>query len=422
MNMTTPTLQTRRQFIRTSSVLLALPWLESLAGAAEAAAPPRRMVNVCTSFGLYGPSFFPEQSGRDYTPSEYLQVLDGLRDQFTVFSGISHPEIGGDHASESCFLTSAKRPTQAGFRNTVSLDFLAGRHVGSATRFPLLSLSTQDSGSSLTYTATGAGIPALNKPSDIFARLFLAGNAKDVEKEMARLKRGQSVLDRMGGRFASLKRTLSARDQQQVTDYADAVRDMELQLQADEAWVTRPKPVVAETPPADNLERSDNVGRAALLFNLTKLALQTDSTRVVTIFIRGMDLKPEIEGVHEDHHGLSHHGRNPAKIEQLRRIERAEMAAFRDFLTALRDTREASGTLLDQTQVLLGSNLGDASGHGTSNLPILLAGGGYRHGQHLAGDPKNNTPLGKLFVSMLQRFGVETDRFGSGVGTIGGLI
>ncbi|HEV7401525.1 MAG TPA: DUF1552 domain-containing protein [Chthoniobacteraceae bacterium] len=421
MNIPSP-LQTRRHFLRTSSVLLALPWLESLAGAAEAAAPPRRMVNVCTSFGLYGPSFFPENAGRDYVPSEYLQGLSALRDRYTVFSGISHPEIGGDHASEACFLTSAKRPTVAGFRNTVSLDYLAAKQVGAATRFPLLSLSTQDGGTALTYTATGAGVPALNKPSDIFARLFLAGSEKDVAKEMARLKRGQSVLDRMGDRFATLKPRLSSRDRQQVTDYADAVRDMELQLQANEAWVTRPKPVVAEPAPPDNLERSDNVGRARLLFNLTRLALQTDSTRVVTIFIRGMDLKPPIEGVTEDHHGLSHHGRNPAKIEQLRKIELAEMAAFRDFLASLQETKEAAGSLLDSTQVLLGSNLGDASGHGTSNLPILLAGGGWKHGRHIAGDPQSNTPLGKLFVSMLQRFGVETDRFGSGVGTIDGLV
>ncbi len=134
-----------------------------------------------------------------------------------------------------------------------------------------------------------------------------------------------------------------------------------------------------------------------------------------------MDLKPPIEGVTEDHHGLSHHGRNPAKIEQLRIIERAEIAAFREFLLSLRNIREGSSTLLDQTQVLLGSNLGDASGHGTSNLPILLAGGGYRHGQHLAGDTAHNTPLANLYVTMLQRFGVETDRFGSSTSTITGL-
>ncbi len=422
MNPSTRIPLTRRQILRAGAVALALPWLESLADAGEpaAAAPPRRMVAICTGFGLYGPSFFPEQAGRDYQPSEYMGVLGDLRDQVTVFSGISHPEIGGDHASEACFLTSAKRPTAGGFRNTVSLDWLASRHVGNATRFPLLVLGTDDA-YPLTHTASGAGVPGMNKPSEIFARLFLAGSANEVAAEVARLKRGESILDRMGERFASLKTRLGARDQQQVTDYTEAVRDMEKQLHSDEAWVVRAKPMVSEPAPKDNPDRSDIVGRAALLFKLTRLALQTDSTRVVSIFIRGMDMKPPIAGVTADHHGLSHHGRDPAKIEQLRIIERAEMAAFRDFLTALRGTPDGAGTLLDQTQVLIGSNLGDASGHGTSNLPILLAGGGFRHGQHLAGDRGNNTPLGKLFVSMLRRFGVETDSFGSGSGAIDGL-
>jgi hypothetical protein len=421
MNKISSTPPSRRQFIRTSSALLVLPWLQSLARAGEPPAP-RRMVSICTGFGLYGPAFFPEKAGRDYQPSEYLKILDDLRDQFTVFSGISHPEIGGDHASEACFLTSAKHPTANTFRNTVSLDYVAAKHVGNATRFPLLSLRTMEGGGALSYTSTGAAIPAMDKPSQIFARMFLAGNAKDVEKEMARLKRGQSMLDHMGDRFASLKTKLSPHDQQQVVDYTDAVRDMEKQLHADEAWVNRPKPVVNEPAPSDATDRADTIGRARLMFNLTRLALQTDSTRVVSIFIKGMDLKPPIEGVHEDHHGLSHHGRNPAKIEQLKIIERTEMTAFRDFLLSLKNTKEGAGTLLDQTQVLIGSNLGDASGHGTSNLPILLAGGGFRHGQHIAGNHNDNTPLGKLFVSMLQRFGVETDKFGSGAGTINGLV
>ena len=409
----------RRQFLRTGSVMLTLPWLESLARPDETG-PPKRIVNICTSFGLYGPSFFPSKPGRDYEPSEYLQILNDVRDKFTVFSGISHPDIGGDHASEGCFLTSAKHPTRPGFRNSVSLDVVASRHVAGATRFPLLTLSTLD-GSPLTYTPSGAGIPALSRPSDIFSRLFLAGNRNDVERELARLRRGRSVLDRMGERFSELKRNVSEHDQQQLTDYTEAVRDMERQLQADEAWVNRPKPVVTEPPPSDAIERSDSIGRARILLNLTKLALQTDSTRVVSVFIRGMDLRPPIDGVSEDHHGLTHHGRNPAKIEQLRIVERVEMAAFRDFLLSLRNTREGTGTLLDSTQVLIGSNLGDASGHGTTNLPILLAGGGYRHGQHIAGDPRDNTPLGKVFVNMLQRFGVETSTFGSGAGTIAGL-
>lgn len=415
----------RRRFLQVGSVGLALPWLERFATAADGA-PPQRLVSICTSFGLYGPAFFPQQAGADYEPSEYLSLLGDLRDRFTVFSGISHPEIGGDHASEACFLTSAKHPTKSGFRNTVSLDFVAAKQVGGATRFPLLTLSTLDA-SPLTYTPSGASVPATSRPSELFARLFLSGKKADVDKELDRLKRGQSVLDRMADRFADLNRTASAHDRRQLDDYAEAVRDMERQLQADEAWVHRPKPTVEEPAPNEGYpspfaDRSDSIGRARVMLGLIRLALKTDSTRVATLFIRGMDEKPPIDGVLEGHHGLSHHGRNPAKIEQLKRIEKAEMVVFGDFLRSLRDTPEAGGNLLDSTQVLVGSNLGDASGHGTTNLPILLAGGSYKHGRHLAGDVKRNTPLGKLFVSMLQKFGVETDRFGSGEGAIGGLV
>jgi hypothetical protein len=415
---------TRRHILKTGSAILALPWLESLALSREKS-PPQRIISVCTSFGLYGPAFFPTKSGRDYEASEYLKVFGELRDQFTVFSGISHPDIGGDHASEACFLTSAKHPTRPGFRNTVSLDVVASQHVDGATRFPLMTLSTQD-GSPLTYTPTGAGIPALSVPSQIYARMFLAGNKGDVEKELDRLKRGKSMLDRMKERLAELNKSVSQIDRQQIADYTEAVRDLEKQLVAEEAWVNRPKPKVSEPAPTENYpspfsDRSNSIGRAKILFQLAKLAVQTDSTRVVTIFIRGMDEKPPIPGIEEGHHGLSHHGHNPAKIEQLKIIERLMMAAFRELLVSLRDSKEGASTLLDSTQVLIGSNLGDASGHGTTNLPTLLAGGGYKHGQHIAGNVGNNSPLAKLFVNMLQKFGVGTDKFGSGNGTIAEL-
>lgn len=411
----------RRKFIRTTSAFLALPWFEAFAAPGESA-PPKRMVCVCSSFGLYGPSFFPTETGPDYKPSEYLEILGpDLRKHFTVFSGISHPEIGGDHASEACFLTSAKGPKSGNFRNSVSLDFLAAKHTNNATRFPFLSLSTQDGGK-LTYTSTGAAVPSLYQPSDIFKRMFLAGNKDQVEKEIARLKEGQSVLDHMAENFASLKNRISSRDQTQLNDYTDAVREMEKQLVANEAWVNQPKPTTDQKPPTDNLDRSDTIGRLRVMLDLTKLALQTDSTRVVSLFIRGMDLRPPIPGVTEDHHGLSHHGRNPAKISQLKIIESREMEVYRDFLTSLRDTKDASSTLLDSTQVLIGSNLGDASSHATNNLPVLLAGGGWKHGNHIGGSWDNNTPLAKLFVSMLQKFGVKTDTFGSGHGTLEGLV
>jgi hypothetical protein len=412
---------TRRQVLRVGSAMLALPWLETLARG-EDKNPPRRIINICTSFGLYGPSFFPTTAGRDYEASEYLQLLGDFRNQYTVFSGISHPDIGGDHASEACFLTSAKHPTRAGFRNTVSMDMVASQHVASATRFPLMTLSTQD-GSPLTYTTTGAGIPAMNIPSQIYARMFLAGNKNNVNIELDRIRRGKSMLDRMQERLSSLSKSVSRLDQQQIADYAEAVRNLEKQLVAEEKWVNHPKPTVDAPQPSENFpspfaDRSNSIGRARIMMDMAKLAVQTDSTRVISIFIKGMDEKPPIPGISEGHHGLSHHGRNPDKIKQLKIIEKLKMTAVRDFLISMRDTKEASASLLDSTQILIGSNLGDASGHGTRNLPILLAGGDYRHGQHIAGDTRNNTPLAKLFVNMLQNFGVETETFGSGQGTI----
>jgi hypothetical protein len=410
----------RRQFLRVGSSLLALPWLESLAGAAAATDSPRRLVAICNNFGFHGPAFFPTEAGENYKPSEYLEILDSLRKKFTVFSGISHPDIGGDHASESCFLTSAKRPTAPGFRNSVSLDFLASRHVAGATRFPLLSLSTVDGG--LTYTSTGAGVPPLTTPSDIFTKMFVTGTPQQMQAEIERLKRGRSVLDRMEERFGDLGRTLSERDRQQVADYTEAVRELEKQVQSDEGWAARPKPTIDAKPPTDSQERGDIVGRSKLMFNIIKLALQTDSTRVISLAIRGQDIRPPIEGVSDDHHNVSHHGNDPKKIEQLKIIEKEEMKALKEFLADLDATPDGSGSLLDSTQVLVGSNLGSAAWHDTHNLPVILAGGGWKHGRHVAGDPKNNTPLGKLFVSMLQRFGVETDAFGSGKGTIDGLV
>ncbi|MBA3699772.1 MAG: DUF1552 domain-containing protein [Planctomycetes bacterium] len=415
----------RRHFLRAGGVVLALPWLESLASAAEPGAKigtaPKRMVNICANFGFYGPSFFPKEPGRDYEASEYSALLGDLRERFTIFSGISHPQIGGDHASEACFLTSAQRPKSPTFRNSISLDVLAAKHVGTATRFPLLTMATDD-GPGLSYTASGAGIPPLQRPSLIFSRLFLAGKPDQVEAEVARLKRGQSILDRLGDRLLGLKSTLGAQDQRQLDDYNEAVRDMERQLQANQDWARRPKPIVEDTAPVDSTDRSDLIGRVNALFMLARLALRTDSTRVITIALKGSEPAPPIPGVTIGHHGLTHHGKDARKLEQLRAVERAEIDAVRQFLVGLRETTDGAGTLLDQTQVLLGSNLGDASGHGTNNLPILLAGGAWKHGNHIAGDPKKNTPLAQLYVSMLQQFGVETESFGSGNKTIAGLV
>jgi hypothetical protein len=265
-------------------------------------------------------------------------------------------------------------------------------------------------------------VPALGRPSEVFKKMFLAGSPQEVKAEIDRLTRGKSLLDRLEGRFGDLGRKLSARDRQQVDDYTEAVRELEKQIASDVEWAGRPKPATDEKPPADPTDRGDVVGRSRLMYKIVKLALQSDSTRVISLAIKGQDIRPPIEGVTEDHHNCSHHGNDPKKIEQLKIIEREEMKAVKDFLADLDGVREGDGSLLDSTQVLIGSNLGSAAWHDTNNLPILLAGGGWKHGRHVAGDVKNNTPLGKLFVSMLRRFGIETDAFGSAKGPIDGLV
>jgi len=154
---------------------------------------------------------------------------------------------------------------------------------------------------------------------------------------------------------------------------------------------------------------------------LIHLALQTDSTRLITLMLLGTSLVPPVPGVSLGHHDLSHHGQDPKKIEQLKAVEIEKMKTFRDFLKKLKDTKEDGETLLDRTSVFFSSNLGNASNHSTKNLPVILAGGGFKHGQHLAFDPAKPPPLSNLFVSMLQRTGIEADKFGSSTGTLTGL-
>ena len=175
--------------------------------------------------------------------------------------------------------------------------------------------------------------------------------------------------------------------------------------------MNQPKPQVSVPPFEDIRNKEDFHGRLELLLRLAVLALQTDSTRLITVKI---DLTGE-------YHNRSHHGLNPDNLAKLRELETKELMILRDFVAELQKSKESEGTLLDRSMVLFGSNLGNANMHTTNNLPVLLFGGGFKHGNHLAFDRKNNTPLCQLYVSMLQRLGIETDKFGSGAGTIKGL-
>jgi hypothetical protein len=328
--------------------------------------------------------------------------------------------VGPSHDSIYSFLTAAPHPElRAGFRNTVSLDQFAASHLGGETRFASLALSCE--GFSLSWTRSGAIVPSSAWPSSVFAQLFLEGRPEEVAAQRRRLRDGQSILDTVRDQARALEAGLGGGDRDKLDEYFTSVRELEQRLATAEKWSKVPKPKVAAKPPQNVTSAADLVGRARVWFDLIHLALQTDSTRLVTLLLLGTSLVPPVKGVTLGHHDLSHHGKDPNKIEQLKKVELEELAALRDFLKKLKGTREEGVSLLDRTMVFFSSNLGNASTHATNNLPVLLAGGGFKHGQHLAFGPGKPTPLCNLYVTMLQRLGVNADRFGSSTGTLTGL-
>jgi hypothetical protein len=379
------------------------------------------MVCICTSLGLHAPFLFPEETGPDYTLTPYLEILKDLRGDFTIFSGLSHPDQTGanGHTSEMTWMTSARFPGLGGFKNTVSLDQLAAESIGLETRFPYLVLGT--GAPSLSYTRGGVMIPAESRPSRVFARLFLDGTPAEVKQQVRKLREGESILDTVQDEARNFARRVGAADRDKLDEYLSSVRELEKRLAKTEAWTEKPKPKIDKPPPKDIENGSDLIGRMQLLFDLIPLALETDSTRLVTVMLQGGNSVPPVPGVTIDHHNLSHHGRDPAKIEQLRLIEEAQMRVVRDLFARLKTKNERGTSLLESTMVLFGSNLGNANSHDTRNLPILLAGGGFPHGRHVAFDAARNTRLCNLFTTMLQRLGIEIDAFGSGTGTLTGL-
>eukprot|EP00913_Durusdinium_trenchii_P028505 g26733.t1 len=405
-------------------VAMGLPMLDALlptlARAAKAAPVPRRMVCINTPLGLHPPYFFPKTAGRKYALSPYLDVLKEYRDDFTVVSGLSHPDVGPSHDSNQSFLTAAPHPERrAGFKNSISLDQFAAEHVYGQTRFPTLPLSCEGSG--LAWTRSGARVPTENWPTSVFAKLFLKGRPDQVEAQARRLADGKSVLDAVRDQARRLQRGLGTGDRQKLDEYFTSIRELERRLAQAEFWAKKPKPKVNVKPPVNVRNSADLIGKTRVWFDLIHLALQTDSTRLVTLQLLGTSNVPPIRGVSQGHHDLSHHGKDPAKIAQLKILEMEKLKTLRDFLKQLKETREQGVSLLDRTMVFFSSNLGDAGKHSVKNMPVLLAGGGFQHGQHLAFDESKNPPLCNLFVSMLQRMEIPTDNFGSSTGTLTGL-
>src|SRR5262245_3939692 len=252
----------RRSLLRAAGVSVALPWLEARLRGGEVS-PPRRMVCICAPLGLHAPFFFPAKAGRDYETTPYLDVLSDVRDDCTVISGLSHPDVGSSHDSIYSFLTAAPHPEQrAGFRNSISLDQFAADHIGEQTRFPSLALSCE--GFSLSWTRSGAIVPSDSFPSSVFARLFLEGRPEEVQAQARRLRDGQSILDAVGAQAKSLERGLGAGDREKLDEYFSSVRELERRLARAEEWSKKPKPKVTAKPPQDIANSADVSGKARL--------------------------------------------------------------------------------------------------------------------------------------------------------------
>ena len=420
----------RRRFLRGAGVALGLPFLDAMRPAfaqkSNAEDTPRRMVAICNNLGFLAGGFFPKQAGRGYELSSYLNELRLFRDDFTVFSGVSHPDVDGSHSSEICFLTAAPHPSNGGFRNSISLDQYMADRIGVKTRFPSLALgvNVNQGQRSLTWTGAGVMISCEDSASAVYRRLFLQGTNDEVEQQIDRLKLGQSIMDAVAGDAQNLKNQLGNTDRDRLDQYMTGVRELEQRMALSSAWERKPKPKASEPEPKDPDSNRAYMEKVRLMYDMSRLAFETDSTRLITIFLDSVNSPAiDLEGVKitDGYHNLSHHGQNPTKLAELAAIDAWHMKLLAGLLSKLKTTREEGESLLDRTMVLFGSNFGDANKHTTNNMPVLLAGGGFRHGQHLAFDREKNYPLPNLFISMLQRIGIECDRFASSTGTMRGL-
>jgi hypothetical protein len=408
----------RRTILKGAGVAVALPLLDCMRPAFADEQPadvPRRMVAIETNMGILPQFFFPEGAAansatRDYPLSPYLERLSAHRERMTVFSGVSLPGVTGGHAAERCFLTGTPHPERGGFRNGVSLDQFAAEQIGNRTRYSSLVLAITNENPTLSFTRSGAPIPAEKSPRKLFERLFFQGRPEEIEAQVEALRQGRSLLDFVAEQSKRLGGALSAADRQRLDQYFTAVRDLEQRLHSAEEWEHRPKPQVSAQPPDDIADPQEFARRTGQMFDVVKLALETDSTRIVSLFIDTTVI-----------HNITHHGNRPEVLAELRGKEERQFDVLNEFFTSLASTNEGGDTLLDRTMVLYGTCMGSANSHSNVNLPVLLAGGGFRHGQHLAFDTENNYPLGNLYVSMLQRLGIEVGAFSTGVGTMRGL-
>ncbi len=417
----------RRSFLKAAGISIALPAFESRRahGSTERPTVPRRMVCVGNEFGMYPGAFWPSTGGSDYELTPLLKPLADHRKNLTLFGHLDHGLKGG-HFAVHGFLTGVKAAEARALPDVgISLDQRAAEFVGSRTRFPSLTIGSEGGlhgGCRMSWTRTGTRVPPIQGPRELFRLLFIDSGKQAKQKAYDQIALKGSILDAVGSEAKSLGRQLNKADNDKLNEYLSSIREVEAKLELDRHWqeIPKPKPVNAmEEPVNEGLTRD-----LPKIYDLIALALQTDSTRVATLEVGGSFAASDL-GIRKGYHSLSHHGKVQANIDLLVQIELYQVEQFARFLDKLASIREpeTDRTLLDSTISLFGSGMGNGNSHTNHDLPIVLAGGGFRHGtfKRFPSEPTKRVPLCNLYASMLQWFGVETDRFGNGTSTLTGL-
>jgi len=400
-------MSTRRDLLKLSATLpMALHSLK-VRGDAGLKPAPKRIMFICNSLGFYKPYFFPRTSG-DLSTSRYLKSLE-LKNKVTVFENLYHPGMEtSNHDSEKSFLTGTPKPESPSFVNSISLDQILSREMGGDTRFPFMPLSIYDRGWGCSWNNQGVAIPTLHDVDQIYNKLF---GKEDLSAKREQIKRDQNIIACLKGDL-QLMETLRARDgssASKIETYRNVIIELEKRIEHESFWLDTEKPVIPNTLRRDlNFAFSSKISN---LLALSKLALQTDSTRVITLSLDWIYGAITVPGATGGWHTLSHHGGRQDKLEPLSRIEMDIVKQINQFLTDLDEIKEGDGTLLDHTTVVIGSNFGDASNHTCNNLPIVLAGGHYRHQSHVIANKK--TPLCNLWLELLHEHNIDVQTFGS---------
>lgn len=436
----------RRTMLRGVGASMALPLLDSMVPAFaatrnSAAAPVARFGAFYVAMGANMGQWTPKAEGSGVELSPILQGLQPWRDQLTVLTGLDDEEAqirpgdsGGIHSrSQSTWLTGvrAKRTDGPDFRVGTSMDQLIAKEVGKQTQLTSLELTLEagdivgscDYSYTCAYTSTLAWktpttpLPTELNPRAVFERLFGDADSTDAKARLSRIRDNGSILDSVMTDLTKMEKSLGPKDRAKVTEYLEAVRDIERRIQKAEEQSSRELPVVEQPVgvPASYEEH------AKLMFDLLLLAYQTDLTRVST-FMLSRELSgrsyPEI-GITEGNHPLSHHQNDPEKMAKQAKLNTFHIKLFSHFLDKMKNTPDGDGSLLDHTVMLYGSGMSDSNLHYPNNLPTLLLGGkalGLKGDRHLRFD--KGTPLSNLHLRLMEQMGVRMDKFGDSTGRL----